>query len=175
MAYKKNEQDLKRRRDRYAADPEERKRSNEYSRAYNAANKERIAVRRRQKYLAEREVFLARAHRNYWAGIGRLRAEMTTRLWQEQGERCYLCEDALPLEKMILEHDHRCCGQRNFCRNCIRGAACRPCNKTLGMAYDDVDRLERIARNLRTAVDDVSARLAVGHRQLALGLEEGAA
>lgn len=90
-------------------------------------------------------------------GSGDVRAT----LWREQDGKCYLCERPLgPNLMAIVEHDHRCCPVGKSCAVCRRGLACQPCNALIGFADDDADRLETIARNLRTALNSVTARLA---------------
>lgn len=45
---------------------------------------------------------------------------------EQQGGKCALCgtSDA----EWHLDHDHRCCGTKDLCRDCIRGVLCAPCN-----------------------------------------------
>jgi Recombination endonuclease VII len=81
--------------------------------------------------------------------------------WQAQDGRCYLCERDLGPDRMaIIEHDHRCCPNGKSCVICRRGLACDPCNRLIGFAGDDPDRVELIGRNLRSARDAVTERLA---------------
>jgi recombination endonuclease VII len=88
--------------------------------------------------------------------------------WHSQEGRCYLCSEPLLLEEAILEHDHRCCPNAKWCSHCVRGAAHPACNAAIGMALDDPDRLETIARNLRAKLAEMDDRLAAKPQQLTL-------
>jgi hypothetical protein len=55
----------------------------------------------------------------------------------------------------VIDHVHDCCGW-NSCAACRRGLACAGCNKVIGFAGDDPERLHRIADNL--AVANIAAR-----------------
>jgi hypothetical protein len=50
---------------------------------------------------------------------------------------CEICGDED--EFLVLDHDHQCCPRA--CAECVRGWICQPCNKSLGFARDDPDRL----------------------------------
>lgn len=66
--------------------------------------------------------------------------------------RCYLCGNEFKNEQNIhLDHDHECCALGKSCEVCLRGGACNNCNVLVGLAYDDPDRLRRIANNLEEA------------------------
>ena len=82
-----------------------------------------------------------------------LRAGQFEALWEAQGGRCCYCEQPLPREgassRAVIDHDHTCCGPKRSCDACRRGLACNNCNVIVGMAYDDPDRLEIMAANLR--------------------------
>jgi hypothetical protein len=134
----------------------------------------------RQYYLAHREQQIAYARQNYRKNIPRERArtrrrrlegyknpkyirrdEIKQEFWCDQDGRCYLCGDVLAsLETAHLDHDHRCCPYHDFCRHCVRGLSCPPCNYIIGNAGDDPDRLELIARNLRVKLAEMDERLA---------------
>ena len=80
---------------------------------------------------------------------------------------CYLCEINRPTD---VDHDHSCSPARKHrCDICIRGLACGPCNRLIGLADDDPERLHRIADNLQTAKE------AVRIRQISAGVAKGAA
>lgn len=55
--------------------------------------------------------------------------------------------------KLHVDHDHACCSMRggsaSTCGNCVRGLICGPCNRGLGLFFDDADALERAAKYLR--------------------------
>lgn len=81
-------------------------------------------------------------------------------MWREQDGCCYLCGRELGPHRMaVIEHDHRCCPPNKSCAVCRRGLACYPCNSIIGLAADDPDLLETIARNLRPALAAVTERL----------------
>lgn len=82
-------------------------------------------------------------------------------MWEAQDGKCYLCERPLgPGLMAVVEHDHRCCPAGRSCADCRRGLACNRCNRVIAFVYDDADLLERIAANLRPAVEAVTIRLA---------------
>jgi len=114
----------------------------------------REARMRRDPYWEARYHRGYREHSNHGKGI-------RARLWAEQDGRCYLCGDEMgPARMAVIEHDHRCCPAGRSCQVCRRGLACDRCNWIVGYVQDDADLLERIAGNLRTAVDTVTRRLA---------------
>ena len=84
-------------------------------------------------------------------------------LWEAQADKCYLCGDELMrgvARAMHIDHDHTCCPLGKTCEKRRRGLACKDCNRLIGIAQDDPDRLERIAVNLRVAEAAVAERLA---------------
>lgn len=82
-------------------------------------------------------------------------------LWEAQGGLCCYCEEPLPREgKVVVDHDHTCCGPRGSCSFCRRGLACNNCNVIVGMAHDKPDQLEVIAANLRAIIAETRERLA---------------
>ncbi len=92
-------------------------------------------------------------------------------LWDEQGGRCYLCGDdlaSLTPRNVHVDHDHRCCPKETSCSYCRRGLACFRCNAAIGMAFDDPERLRRMAANLEVALSAASERLAAKPEQLTL-------
>jgi hypothetical protein len=142
----------------------------------------------RQHYLANREQAIARARENYRQNIPRERAryrrrrlagyrnprdvsrnELKEQFWAEQDGYCYLCGEPLAsLETAHLDHDHRCCPRHEYCRYCIRGLSCPPCNLLIGNAGDDPDRMELVARNLRAKLAEMAPRLASKPEQMTL-------
>ena len=66
---------------------------------------------------------------------------------------CYLCEEPFDLDKIrgdrywCIDHDHRCCPPGRSCVNCRRGLAHFTCNRIIGLAGNDPDRMRRIASN----------------------------
>ena len=80
--------------------------------------------------------------------------ELMADLWHKQDGKCYLCGDPLDREAfrgINLDHDHSCCPLGRSCETCRRGLACPHCNKLIGHAQDDPDRLRRIANSLEAA------------------------
>lgn len=88
-----------------------------------------------------------------------LRPEYWAAMWEAQGGCCYLCGDEMT-GRVVVDHDHGCCPDRNSCSFCRRGLACDSCNVLIGYALDDPDRLERIAANLRPVLAATRARIA---------------
>src|SRR5580704_365150 len=90
-------------------------------------------------------------------------AEGRAQLLAEQDGCCYLCGELLDLEKprkIHVDHDHSCCRGVRSCGMCIRGLACEPCNKGIGMFGDDPDRMMRAAERLAAANARVADRKA---------------
>jgi hypothetical protein len=55
---------------------------------------------------------------------------------------CAICKKEPIDESLSVDHDHSCCPTRDrCCGKCIRGLLCGPCNRMLGLADDDVERL----------------------------------
>ena len=89
----------------------------------------------------------------------------------EQDGRCYLCCEPLDLEhprKIHVDHDHSCCRGIKSCGKCVRGLACEPCNKGIGMFGDDPERMMRVAERLAAANAEVAARRAAAPVQAQL-------
>src|SRR5229473_1579358 len=142
-----------------------RERAVERMRQWRAANPERARENGRRSYEANaerrREDARQRRLNGYKTPRQQQAAEITMRLLQEQDGRCYLCEEPITPEQAVLEHDHRCCPKMNsFCAYCIRGAACSPCNRAIGLLHDNPALIERAARNLRVKLAEVDRRMA---------------
>lgn len=63
----------------------------------------------------------------------------------EQDYACKCCGDPLDLATwyaFAVDHDHSCCPGEYTCGKCLRGITCGACNKMLGFARDDIDRLQ---------------------------------
>lgn len=160
----------------------DRDRSREYLRKYRAdpANRDKMNARKREwrKRRGPEKTPAGRAWEYH-----RMRPEDKAAMWQAQGGRCYLCGDELPLDKAVIDHDHRCCPRRRnqswSCPDCRRGLACHPCNLIVGHAGDDPDRLRRIAAALEPANLAVTQRLASRPQPMTLfeteGLSDGSA
>lgn len=128
-----------------AANPRDPEGRREYNRHWQA----RARAATPEKYRAQRMY----AHHGMWPGDW-------AAMWAAQDGRCYLCGDELTEDTAVIEHDHRCCPAFYSCRNCRRGLACEHCNRAIGLAQDDPDRLRRMADALEAARLLVDQRLA---------------
>jgi len=73
----------------------------------------------------------------------------------DQGGVCLICgqsPDAIAtrITRLVVDHDHKCCPGTRSCGKCVRGLLCNWCNRLLGMALDDPERLHAGARYLET-------------------------
>lgn len=64
------------------------------------------------------------------------------------------CEICGRTDKTLhVDHDHACCvtrgGSGRTCGNCVRGFLCGPCNRGIGLFFDDADSLYRAAQYLQ--------------------------
>jgi hypothetical protein len=93
-------------------------------------------------------------------------------MWQAQDGRCYLCDDELDPDSRHthVDHSHECCPQRKSCRACRRGLACSSCNAAIGYAFDDPERLRRMADALERAQASASERIGRSGEQLTLAI-----
>lgn len=63
---------------------------------------------------------------------------------ESQGNVCAICgTDDLGKKKIVLDHDHNCCGKNRSCPKCHRGVLCQGCNKIFGFAKDNVEVLAK--------------------------------
>lgn len=76
--------------------------------------------------------------------------EQRSQMFQEQGGKCYLCDEEL-VGAIHIDHDHSCCPGIRACGKCIRGIACQKCNQGIGQFGDDPERMRRVADNLEKA------------------------
>lgn len=63
---------------------------------------------------------------------------------EEQGGCCAICDTNDPGTQygwFCVDHDHACCSGKTSCGKCIRALLCNQCNRLLGVAQDDEDRL----------------------------------
>lgn len=62
---------------------------------------------------------------------------------------CLICKRTD--RKLHVDHDHACCApnKARTCGKCVRGLICGPCNRGLGLFFDDPDALARAAQYLR--------------------------
>jgi len=45
------------------------------------------------------------------------------------------------MKRLVVDHDHECCPDEKSCGKCVRGLLCNWCNRMIGMARDDPQRL----------------------------------
>jgi len=127
-----NARDSERHRQQWREDPEFREKSNEARR------------RRRAEPGYLRREWLRTAHGMY--------PEDWQRMFDGQDGRCCYCRRPLQADApkaVVVDHDHSCCPPNKSCTRCRRGLACQDCNKVIALAYEDSERLEIIAANLR--------------------------
>ena len=145
-------------RQRYAdisADPEKAAERREVAHQYYLANRDRILAQKREK---KQEYNGYRRRSEHGEDL----AVIFDELWKAQNGKCYLCGDPLDREKsraIHLDHDHRCCSYARSCERCRRGLACDGCNRLIGLARDDPNRLRLIADNLERANAAVTLRM----------------
>jgi len=142
-----------RERERYANDPEYRRKVIDRGQAWRQENrdKSRAAARRWYDVNREREKERTRrrnANKCHNGDADQIRAD----LWEAQLRCCYLCEQPLDLALARIDHDHRCCPQGRSCAGCRRGVTHDRCNRLIGAADDDPELLRRIAGNLEHAL-----------------------
>lgn len=132
-------------------------------RDYQAQNREQVNVQRRVYRAANLDRIRAQPSRSREAWLRRrhgMRPGDWAALWDAQEGQCYLCGNALPAGKAHIDHDHSCCGPDRSCRACRRGLSCEQCNRAIGLADDDPDRLRRMADALERAKREVVERIA---------------
>ena len=177
MPYKDPEKERERGR-RRRADPRVQEYHREYNKQWNADNPEKQAEygRAYRKRDPERAAGNRRRHRErnldrvremdrwdkMWA-THRLRQGDWARIFAAQGGRCCYC--SRPLDpgggrETAVDHDHACsCGPKKSCDACRRGIACASCNKIIGLAFEDPERLEAIAASLRVLAAEARERI----------------
>jgi ribosomal protein L37AE/L43A len=140
-----------------SADPEKAAARQEAARRYYRDNRERILARAKERRAQD-----LMAKKSYQHGIEW--EPLFAALWEAQGGKCYLCGDELRPDQpraIHLDHDHSCCPLARSCERCRRGLACKDCNRLIGIARDDPDRLRRIADGLERANEAVRERMQV--------------
>jgi hypothetical protein len=72
-----------------------------------------------------------------------LTIEKFNELSGKQNHLCAICKKPEQNNRRLcIDHDHSCCPGRKSCGKCVRGLICTKCNKTLGMANDNVSLLQ---------------------------------
>lgn len=118
--------------------------------AWRAANPEKVKAWTRSPKAKE-------SRDKYLYGLS---VEKRAQLLAEQNSCCYLCGEPLDLEKpqkVHVDHDHSCCRGARSCGKCVRGLACEPCNKAIGLFGDNPERMKRAAERLAVANAKVAA------------------
>lgn len=118
----------------------------EWHRDYNDKNRESRNAAAREYWNERRDKDADKARRLY-RDYGITLEEYHTRL-SGQGGKCAnpRCENDT---KLCVDHDHSCCPERHHtCGKCVRGILCGSCNRTLGHANDDPERLRGLAEYL---------------------------
>lgn len=86
-----------------------------------------------------------------WAGIkskyGLTRAEYEA-MHERQGGACAICR-RVQSRRLSVDHDHACCPGAKSCGECVRALLCTNCNSMIGLADDNVDRLDEAIAYLR--------------------------
>ena len=95
------------------------------------------AVSGKAKYCKAHRGWARRSRSTMWKEYAGIRIALLAK----QGGVCGICGTAEgPWD---LDHDHKCCGVKDLCDECIRGVLCRTCNRfVLGGAGDSVKVLE---------------------------------
>lgn len=89
--------------------------------------------------------------------VSRFRRYGITRKQYEEAQvkGCSIC--GRKDRKLHVDHDHSCCpargGSARTCGKCVRGLICGPCNRGLGLFFDDPRALERAAKYLRRQLE----------------------
>lgn len=65
---------------------------------------------------------------------------------EAQGGVCAICGQSpytvtTRITRLVVDHDHGCCPGPKSCGMCVRGLLCNWCNRLLGMALDEPERL----------------------------------
>lgn len=75
-----------------------------------------------------------------------LTAEQYAAMLDEQGGACAACRAPAGDKPLHVDHDHACCPSAGkSCGKCVRALLCGPCNKALGFALEDAQRLRALA------------------------------
>jgi Autographiviridae endonuclease VII len=129
-------------RERYARDPEFRKRQQAAVKAYRKRNKAKINAKRRLRYATDPD-YRERCRKNRRNSILKrlygITLEDYNRLLAKQKGRCAICKKK-PRYRLHVDHDHR--------TKRVRRLLCRKCNPALGLFEDDLRIVRSAARYL---------------------------
>jgi len=140
----------------------------EYAARYRDKNREAISQRRavlRREKIAREGPERERV-RNRRVAHGPDYAQVFALMWDEQGGRCYLCDEEMDRTRAEFDHDHSCCPSGRSCGACRRGLACTRCNRLIGQVEDDPGLLRHIADNLESRAKVTRLRIAAKPVQL---------
>lgn len=65
-----------------------------------------------------------------------------------QGGACAVCGEKA--DQLVIDHDHGCCDRDGSCGKCVRALLCGSCNRTIGHAREDPERLRAAARYIES-------------------------
>ena len=135
----------------------------ENDRRYRLRHPEKMTLKRRKRYLENREQQLAdnkayyptyyaknceRIKRERRNRLHAITQEQLDQLLSEQNNCCAICQR--PFEDTPhIDHDHRCCNERWTCGKCNRGLLCKDCNLGLGRMKDDSTILSNAIQYLK--------------------------
>jgi len=112
-----------------------RKELSDRTRAWRAANKEKVRARDSDPIRREKQRACA-LRRRYGLTLDRFQ-----KMWSEQRGCCACCEKPLVTTRPVVDHDHR--------SSRVRGLLCAKCNTMVAMANDAPSILEAGARYLQ--------------------------
>lgn len=90
----------------------------------------------REHHIKVTQARTAKTHDAYVVKTYGLRPGQYAEIYAAQGGRCYICERATgATRRLAVDHDHA--------SGYVRGLLCKPCNRMLGLARDDVEFFRR--------------------------------
>lgn len=57
----------------------------------------------------------------------------------QQEFKCGLCHVGFENQRIVIDHDHKCCKGTYACKKCIRGLLCYRCNQVMGFVDSQID------------------------------------
>lgn len=70
-------------------------------------------------------------------------------MYRDQNNRCRICNRK---RKLVVDHDHRCCGRGRSCGKCVRGLLCSRCNLRLGWFESHHQSIIKYLRETRSTI-----------------------